>query len=400
MAILFYINIGVLIIFTIFLLFVKKDTLKPIYIICFILFIFIQVSIIFLIVKKEQIDQSFYVIMSAIAGLASVVTVSYFSYKSNILNKEVQTTNFMTNLLDSHYKVLSDQQEAISELMQTLIVKVKYNESKLDYLTKEFIKELNNNPQSKSAVTEIMGNSDYSGIKTHFNKLNKYLTDGITDNLDESLQRIIMGFFNFKENSFVSKFPQYDKVKIIESSYFTKMEGGNCFFNNILNSFRSRVLDEVEKNPDFEDTSKLIDSIFSDNYGSVGHFFRNSHRIVKTINEIYGGKHKVEEKNKYLGLLRSYYSEDIILAVYYNSVYTNKGLGYAIQLFGSDFFGNEDDLKTKANLQHFRLEKLLHEQKDLAIMRKLFVCCINDQFNEKPSKEVLKEKLKNVFDEN
>ena len=113
----------------------------------------------------------------------------------------------------------------------------------------------------------------------------------------------------------------------------------------------------------------MCNKVFDDQYAEVGHFFRNSYRIVKLINVYY--KDDLELRKNYLGILRSQYSENVILAIYYNCVFTDKGLGYANQLLGTDFFGDKKDLAYD-NPIHFRTEKLIFNEKDLKTIKKLF----------------------------
>ena len=164
---LLYISLVFILIPVLVLIFVKEDRFKPLYLICILVAIVIQIVTVLVISKDTPVDQSFYIVVSAIAALASVGTVSYFSYKNIVSNNEIQNANFLSNLLDSHSEILLNHQEDIDSLMEDLRLKLKYKDYKIDYLVSEFIEELKNNAQSKQALEEIIADPDFKSIKNY-----------------------------------------------------------------------------------------------------------------------------------------------------------------------------------------------------------------------------------------
>ncbi|MFJ5767316.1 putative phage abortive infection protein [Lysinibacillus sp. NPDC093210] len=403
---LLYISLGFILISVLALIFAKEDKFKPLYLIFILLAIVIQIVSVLVISKDKPVDQSFYIVVSAIAALASVGTVSYFSYKNIVSNNEIQNANFLSNLLDSHSEILLNHQRDISSLMEDLRLKLKYKDYKIDYLVSEFIVELKNNAQSKQALEEIIADTDFKSIKKYFESILEDLNEEMQDPDKDAIKKLVIGFFLFKENSFLERFTKYDKNKVILNTYYQKMSEKNFTLFRILNAFKNKTNPYLIKDANYEETSQVIENIFEDYYGSVGHFFRNSYRIIKTINEIYSSKKNHKEKSRYLGILRSYYSEEVLLAIYYNCVYTKKGVGYAYQLLKMDFFGDKEDLGIRVNLQHFRKEKLLEERVDLELMKEFFCSeSGNSDLNFKnnsPRKDIEKEitqKFKGFFNE-
>jgi len=104
-----------------------------------------------------------------------------------------------------------------------------------------------------------------------------------------------------------------------------------------------------------------------------GDFFRLFHRAIKMINDS-----NIKDKDKYYGILRAMLPDYLVIYIYYNCVYTSRGLGLGVQLIGTSFFGDENDFTfhDKGDLpkftQHIPIKYLVFKRQDPKVMIKLF----------------------------
>ncbi|WP_259753659.1 putative phage abortive infection protein [Lactococcus lactis] len=101
----------------------------------------------------------------------------------------------------------------------------------------------------------------------------------------------------------------------------------------------------------------------------MNYFFRHTHRILKLLNEV----DDIRVKKNFMGILRAQYSEQVILSIYLNAVYTKKGIGLAKQLLNSDFFASNDDFKNGNQMIHGAFETTFQKGKQYRIIKDLFV---------------------------
>ena len=109
-----------------------------------------------------------------------------------------------------------------------------------------------------------------------------------------------------------------------------------------------------ESKLDFEDLFKIMNEAFITYYDEYGAFFRHCHRIIKYILE------NISDQNiaqNLLGMLRANLSEEMLLLLFYNSCFTNAGLGLGIKLQKLNFFADKNDLVDKT--MHFNSSRTL-----------------------------------------
>lgn len=153
-----------------------------------------------------------------------------------------------------------------------------------------------------------------------------------------------------------------DEINIlIESKVFQLLES-KCRVDNIMN-----------KPITYIHAFTSVDQKVERNLSNNGDFFRLIHRAIKTVNDS-----NVRDKDKYYGILRAMLPDYLIVYIFYNCVYTNRGLGLGLQLIGTSFFGDEDDLSFLENksilktAQHFPKNYLIFREQDPRIMLELF----------------------------
>ena len=124
----------------------------------------------------------------------------------------------------------------------------------------------------------------------------------------------------------------------------------------------------------FEHAFQIIDNkMFAKNMDNNGDFFRLFHRAIKLINDS-----NIKDKDKYYGILRAMLPDYLVIYIYYNCVFTSRGLGLGVQLIGTSFFGDENDFtfNEKGDLpkftQHIPIKYLVFKRQDPKIMIELF----------------------------
>lgn len=159
------------------------------------------------------------------------------------------------------------------------------------------------------------------------------------------------GFFSFKEMS------------ILESI-------------GILSVISEEYSDElIQKSPiTYRHAYNIINRTFDSNKN--GDFFRVLHRAVKIIKTS-----EIENKSKFYGIIRAVLPDYLLVYVYYNSVFTEKGLGLGLQLNETSFFGEADDFFFKDNrkdngildfTQHIPKNYLIFKRQDPQLMIRIF----------------------------
>lgn len=138
----------------------------------------------------------------------------------------------------------------------------------------------------------------------------------------------------------------------------------------------------------YEQAFSTISDTYVKYYNDYGTFFRHTHRIIKYINENIEDR---ELSSNLLGILRANYSEKMLLAIMYNSMFTPAGMGLGVQLQQLNFFGDQEDINK--NNMHFNNEKcvfpIVDEQVfELSLLEKIFIC------NNKIAKVKTEEELK------
>lgn len=90
---------------------------------------------------------------------------------------------------------------------------------------------------------------------------------------------------------------------------------------------------------------------FEQHYENSSQYFKAFHRIVKILNvSLDTKKINEDEYHSYIGILRANLSSNEMEIILMNSLFVKRGIGLALELIGTDFFGNEDDYEVE---QHF-----------------------------------------------
>ncbi|MCT0439564.1 putative phage abortive infection protein [Lactococcus lactis] len=115
-----------------------------------------------------------------------------------------------------------------------------------------------------------------------------------------------------------------------------------------------------------QEKSELIISFqFDEVYNKMSSYFKIFHRILKNLNERYD-EDKLDEREfkNYIGILRTQLSSEELVVILVNSLYIKRGLGLAIELIGTNLFGDENDFKID---QHFIIPEPKIVPDDLSI---------------------------------
>lgn len=364
------------------------------------IFIFIVVSffLVFLLSVYFLLDNSdtkfedyryFLIGVTSILALCSLLLSSFWSTKTIKSTQETQKISidnqkisFMMDLIKNNYQLLKDKEKAIDSLISDLdstylgksffynqvaaLFHERLRANQANFPLSEMDKYID---QSKTNTDLIRGfknvfqedkqDASFKILTTYFSD-NREKTSNIFESLTESTQQKISGstahinFLNtaFKMDEFIENFLQERAVSEL--------------LRKDINSLK------------FEEIKVEMETVFNKHYGNLGHFFRNSYRVVKTINyfsKTHFGSDK-DFRKTYLGILRSYYSENVLLAIYYNSIFTDKGLGYAKELALSDFFGDKSDFDHDDPI-HVRKTKFYFNSKDLKMIKRIFLSNAN-----------------------
>lgn len=368
----------------IILLFIYKKDIKTnwgfiVFILLFLMLIGITYFDIKLRLESDFKDlRTLVTLMTVLIASVSFITTVFLSNKTSKINKENQKSNFLIGLMKNHYDLMNGQKDHIDNLLNDLNQEFKEKKYVFDKLVRAF--DDNFRGRTKELEVEVKKVSDFFGEQSNLDKINikekgKVITalkslNLINQTKSDDIKRILVSYFHGTSNNpdFYKKLNKSEKDKIYPEVLINYLNESTNFFR-IIEEFlldKENILDAALN---YEEINAACNKIFDDKYAEVGHFFRNSYRIVKLINLYY--KDDLELRKNYLGILRSQYSENVILAIYYNCIFTDKGLGYANQLIGTDFFGDKKDLAYDKPI-HFRTDELIFKDRDLKTIKKLF----------------------------
>lgn len=101
---------------------------------------------------------------------------------------------------------------------------------------------------------------------------------------------------------------------------------------------------------------------------NISKICRLLHRALKVINAM---KINKDDKHFYYGLLRSLFTDDELLFIYFNATYSTRGRGLAGQLIGTSFFGDISELDNQKG-QHIKTNDLVKISMDKKIILKYY----------------------------
>lgn len=179
------------------------------------------------------------------------------------------------------------------------------------------------------------------------------------------------------------KFYRKDIYQVIKDDYLDK-QLSNQDEKSYVNLMRIEFFKKIdalynnffqEDNHKYKDYRDNISENIIESFSDINYFFRHTHRILKLLNEV----DDTRVKKNFMGILRAQYSEQVILSIYLNAVYTKKGIGLAKQLLNSDFFASNDDFKNGNQMIHGAFETTFQKGKQYRIIKDLFVFSHEDR---------------------
>lgn len=193
----------------------------------------------------------------------------------------------------------------------------------------------------------------------------------------------------------------FTKILMDHTDFYSKMKHRYKYDKRVLSapiSYKEMVI--------------ACDNVFNKHYGEFGHLFRNTHRIIKILN-----MEPIDDikYSQFIGILRAQMSEEILLILYYNATYTDRGIGLGREFLGSGFFGNKEDFPSYVNKndskalknfkepQHFRLNSLIAPSMDCEIMYQLYSKALLKKTNKNRkglTNEALFKKFEDAFNSN
>lgn len=311
-----------------------------------------------------------------------------------------QKTNLIVGLLNNHYKIVEDKKNEIDKLWEKLFLIFQGNQYEYNEIHKILCKNLYKDDtfiRKVGMVNEEIKNPNNANI---FLKSLKIIgeNDGTAKDIDyERLTYMCLSVTELENTKVL-----YEELKDNDGLKFASVNISEKILEAVKKHLKPIVEDYIKRNneifqkyttknkeyfKEFTFRRKLVNTIFNEHYKDTGHIFRNSYRIVKIINQEF--KDDESKRKQYLGLLRSYYTDEFLLILFYNSVYTDKGLGFTKLLVGTDFFGTKNELETTSFITHIDLSKILFsEDKDALI--KLFT---KDEYSNFSQKKEISDEL-------
>lgn len=113
-----------------------------------------------------------------------------------------------------------------------------------------------------------------------------------------------------------------------------------------------------------------IEQALRHHYSELGGFLRLFHRIIKYINENTEKTAANPTKKNYIGFLRATLNQSEILVIFYNCIYSDKGIGLKQQLSNTTFFGDSEDFENTEEAPFVDKGKLYFKE-DFDIMSNL-----------------------------
>lgn len=285
-------------------------------------------------------------------------------YKDTILN-----TNLILGLIKDNHEIFYSIHDDIDNLVNTIQTKISFGHQQYIYIKKETTKHITD--EVKTELKDFLNNELSDKRDSQREKHIKRILKDVENNNYEML--ISLYLYKIHELDCNLAIPFYldksgDLYKYIDEFYdhlnklvFTSK------LQNINTSFKTFYDAEFTKK--YDNFFTICTKEFKKQYNTIGHFYRHVHRIIKIINET---DTTLEiDKNKFLGILRAQLSEKVLISIYYNCVYTERGYGMGKQLVGTDFFGTLSDFKAREPI-HFSKEFLLVENKDISILKDIF----------------------------
>lgn len=332
-------------------------------------------------------------VITAIIAAASLFTTIFFTNKTAKFNLSSHRTNLLVTLIKNNYSIVENLQKNeksdtnVTSLLGRINTTFNKNEMQLEKATEAFYSDI-------SRISPALLAEGVQSLETDFTCRNEKDVKVLSNVFQkkDAAQKLLITYYKQSQVAFFDGLPEKTKVKDIKESVYTTFKTTDVF-QDIVSLINENSY-YLNNSYSYDEVFDKMNVIYNDSYVVFGHFFRNTHRVVKLINEFYQDSPK--EQKQFLGILRSQFSEDILLILYYNCVYTKKGLGLGRQLIKSDFFGDFSDLES--GNYHFREEKLVFGKIDKAILQRIFVSNQNKlNSSELEDDQKIKEKISQIF---
>lgn len=321
-------------------------------------------------IGEENIEPKLIVMLLSfvLASLTIIITVNN-NKRTSENNLDVHHTNLLMKMIENNYKLIYDENLKLhfQEILELLKKEFSIEQKKYQYLVKRIIEE------GESCVdTQYIENFKRTiSANPDLSKNEKRKIIGLVDWKRDSIERVVLSCM-YKNQFHGYKSLDMDKAFSKESYEIINSAAPEIitFISKNIQKHNTNFKEDIIKSEyHLDEIKKSISSIYNKYYPQLGHFFRHTHRIIKLINKYYPDNKT--KRNEFLGILRAYYSEDLLLVLYYNSTFTYKGSGLGVQLMYSDFFGNVSDFE-KDDLMHFRKDLLIFEDIDIQILKEVY----------------------------
>lgn len=186
-----------------------------------------------------------------------------------------------------------------------------------------------------------------------------------SEQVSNSFYKLLEVFTKIQERVNIEELKEKTKFLEENSKGFLLIEDDYLFPSknpDIVRSSKYNLERFLHDNSDIEEdkleslTSKqrmalAVNIKFEQHYENSSQYFKAFHRIVKILNvSLDTKKINEDEYHSYIGILRANLSSNEMEIILMNSLFVKRGIGLALELIGTDFFGNEDDYEVE---QHF-----------------------------------------------
>lgn len=247
--------------------------------------------------------------------------------------------------------------------------------------------------------------SNTEKLKIKHLKLNKFIASFISQDINnflvtgelKQIEKIALWYmFKYENNTYKLLKGKDNLKKTVEKTLPTDKENLEIFEENRVLDFLNINYQDAKSNQtySYDTIFNQVNFLFKKKHSQTDFLFRHIHRIVKMINEI---ENKEIQKNL-LGILRAQYSNDIVMAIYFNCIFTSNGIGLAIELLSEDFFGDINDFHINNLSMHTDFDSLYLSNKHKKILTDFFINKVT--YDEKNSRKykILKQKFQQSFD--
>ncbi|WP_259712128.1 hypothetical protein [Weissella cibaria] len=293
---------------------------------------------------------------------------AYFVIMNFAYNKEKDKQKILSDQVMSNLNILNGrvQSEGVIEKPEKILKDIKY--------------ELDNRPEKEKIFRQVYYQAIYFVLSSPKKSYRKQFSNLVGNQISEESENRNFWMKLAKyiqthryKHEYDAELPDYlvrdfvDMFREIRESNDTGVDLNlKKFLIELMNS------DDVRKAQKqrwirYKVQKRIVDEYFMTNV-ELGDLFRLVHRVVKLVNYM---NVPVYEQKEYYAQLRAIMPDELLLVLYYNATYTERGQGLSLQLVGTRFFGDEEDLTTGRG-QHIQLSDLLFGKMDISIMNNLY----------------------------